>query len=102
MRRERWAIAVFLGASLLMTAAPFWIARHAPAPLDVPPSTGERLASGRIGRNGSLHVSLAGLGVPRLELAAIDGALARVFNPRRARPSDAYEVKLSTAGGIRN
>jgi murein DD-endopeptidase MepM/ murein hydrolase activator NlpD len=95
-RRVLPAVALFT-AVLSAATVPLWVKRHptAAAPQEI-------RQTGRIGRNGSLYASLASAGVGRYELSLIDAALRKVFDPRRVRPKDAFEVSRSPDGAIRN
>jgi murein DD-endopeptidase MepM/ murein hydrolase activator NlpD len=102
-RTRRILLSSALTVFAALASTPFWLQRRRPAPVEAPPPPpNESLRTGRIGRNGSLYVSLASLGVPRAELSLIESAFRKVFNPRLARPTDEFEVRASTDGVVRN
>src|SRR5262249_34866162 len=57
-----------------------------------------QISTGTIGMGGSLGKSLDAVGVDAPKSNQIQRTLASVFNPRFARPSDKYELFLSSAG----
>jgi murein DD-endopeptidase MepM/ murein hydrolase activator NlpD len=98
-KRFPW-IRVAAGAILLALILPWFIKHHRTrlAPFLSPPPLTVILSTGTIGMGGSLSQAMRQAGVRALEAAQVERVLRPLFDVRRSKQKDRYEIALSTTG----